>query len=440
MDPQAAPRKVCIVGAGSSGITAAKTLHERGIDFDCFERGSAIGGNWRYRNDNGLSAAYSSLHINTSKEKMAYSDFPMPSSYPDYPHHSQIVDYFETYVDHFGFRDKIRFKTTVEKIEKADAEGHPGAWRVTLEGGESHLYKAVLIANGHHWAKRLPTFPGHFDGQTLHAHDYKTFEGLEGKKVLIVGIGNSGVDIASEVCRVAERTYLSTRRSAHILPKYAFGKPIDHFSTPLSSLFPLLLQRIFFEFLLKVVKGDQARFGVPKPSHHILQAHPTISEDLLSLVGHGKLQVVSDIECLARDGVILKTGRCEPIDVIIYCTGYHICFPFLDPKLVRTENNEIRLYRHVVHPQHQDLYFIGLVQPLGAVMPLAEAQAVWVAQLIKEEVQLPSRANMEQCIKSDLQAMHKRYVKSDRHSIQVDFYPYLRQLKIESRTRGRSRK
>ena len=429
----AAPTKVCIVGAGSSGIAAAKTLHERGIDFDCFERGSAIGGNWRYLNDNGLSAAYASLHINTSKDKMAFSDYPMPSSYPDYPHHSQIVAYFESYVDHFGFRDKIRFKTTVEKIEKADAEGHPGAWRVTLEGGESQLYKAVLVANGHHWAKRLPSFPGHFEGQTLHAHDYKTFAGFEGKNVLIVGIGNSGVDIASEVCRVAAKTMLSTRRSAHILPKYAFGKPIDHFTSPMSSKVPMFVQQIFFKLVLGLTRGDQAKLGIPRPSHHLLQAHPTVSEELPSLVGHGRVKMRPDIEKLDGDGVVFKDGSRDQVDVIIYCTGYYIRFPFLAPELVRTENNQVRLYRHVVHPDHPNLYFIGLVQPLGAVMPLAEAQSVWIAEVLRGKAKLPSREKMEKAIDHDLTAMRKRYVTSDRHTIQVDFYPYLHQVQREAR-------
>ena len=225
--------KVCVVGAGSSGIVAAKVLAGHGIDFDCFEKGSGIGGNWRFRNDNGMSASYASLHINTSKEKMAYSDFPMPDDYPDYPHHSQILDYFEHYVDHFKLRDRIRFQTEVRSIEPTDS----GRWKVEVEGPNgpgTHDYDAVLVANGHHWSPRMPEppFPGSFDGRVFHSHDYETFEGFEGKRALIVGIGNSAVDIACEVCRVADATFLSTRRSAHILPKYAFGKPIDHFTRP----------------------------------------------------------------------------------------------------------------------------------------------------------------------------------------------------------------
>lgn len=434
--PAAAPTKVCLIGAGSSGIAAAKTLHENGIDFDCFETGSAIGGNWRYQNDNGMSAAYASLHINTSKEKMAYSDFPMPESYPDYPHHSLVVQYFESYVDHFGFRSKIRFLTPVARVEKADAEGHPGAWRVTLQNGESQLYKAVLVANGHHWSKRVPEFPGHFAGRTLHAHDYKTFTGLEGKNVLVVGIGNSGVDIASEVCRVAATTLLSTRRSAYILPKYAFGVPIDHFTSPLSTKIPTFLQQMVFKLILRITRGDQAKLGIPKPAHDLLQAHPTVSEELPSLVGHGRVKMRPDLERLDGDGVVFKDGRRDPVDVIIWCTGYDIRFPFLAPELMAAEHNQVRLYRHVVHPEHSGLYFIGLVQVLGAVMPAAEAQAKWIAQVLRGEAALPSRAAMEKAIDGDLAAMRKRYVTSDRHTIQVDFYPYLEQVRREARRRA----
>lgn len=428
-----APTKVCIIGAGSSGIAAAKVLHQQGVDFDCFEKGSAIGGNWRYQNDNGMSAAYASLHINTSKDKMAYSDFPMPASYPDYPHHSLIVDYFESYVDHFGFRSKIRFRTPVARVAKADGEGHPGAWRVTLENGESALYRAVLVANGHHWSKRIPTFPGHFAGRTLHAHDYRTFAGLEDKNVLVVGIGNSGVDIASEVCRVARKTLLSTRRSAYILPKYAFGVPIDHFTSPLSAKIPTFIQQLFFKLILRLTRGDQAKLGIPRPAHDLLQAHPTVSEELPSLVGHGRVEMRPDIDKLDGDGVIFKDGRRDPVDAIIWCTGYDIRFPFLAPELMQADHNEVRLYRHVVHPDHPGLYFIGLVQVLGAVMPVAEAQSEWIAQVLLGRAALPPRAAMEKAIAGDLAAMRQRYVKSDRHTIQVDFYPYLAQVRREAR-------
>ncbi len=426
------PDRVCVIGAGSSGIVAAKVLKQQGIAFDCFEKGSGIGGNWRYRNDNGMSAAYASLHINTSKTRMAYSDFPMPEDYPDYPHHSQILDYFEDYVDHFEVRPHIRFGTSVTDVTP---EGGQGGWRVTTDGGEAATYGAVLVSNGHHWDPKLPDFPGRFDGRARHSHAYETSDGLEGKRVLVVGIGNSGVDVACEASRVAARTFLSTRRSAHILPKYALGKPIDLYTTPASSRLPLALQRLGFEALLRVACGPQDRFGVPKPEHALLQAHPTISADLLNLVGHGKIRIKPNVEQLQGDRVAFADGGVEEVDEIIYATGYRISFPFFAPELLEPRDNELRLYRHVVHPELPGLFFIGLIQPLGAIMPLAEQQATWVAKVLNGEVALPDREVMERRIDADAEKMRRRYVASPRHTIQVDYFPYLDLLRKEMRRR-----
>ena len=427
-------KKVCVIGAGSSGIVAAKVMAHHGIEFECFEKGSGIGGNWRFRNDNGMSASYASLHINTSKEKMAYSDYPMPDDYPDYPHHSQILDYFEDYVDHFGIRDRIRFQTEVKSVEPTET----GKWQVRVEGPDgpkSAEYDAVLVANGHHWCPRMPEppFPGSFDGRAFHSHEYETFEGFEGKRALIVGIGNSAVDIACEVCRVADKTFLSTRRSAHILPKYAFGKPIDHYTSPISAKTPVALQRRFFEVILGISRGSQESFGVPEPSHHILQAHPTISADLLNLVGHGKIQMKPNLERLHGDGVVFVDGSREEVDIVVYATGYKIRFPFLSPELLNTDANEVQLFRHVVHPDLKGLYFLGLIQPLGAIMPLAEAQAEWIGKLLTGQAGLPDRDHMLRAIKDDRESTRRRYVTSKRHTIQVDFYPYLFQIQKEMR-------
>src|SRR4051794_17839310 len=193
--------KVCVIGAGSSGIASSQVLHARGIPFDCFEKGSGVGGNWRYGNDNGMSSAYQSLFINTSRRMMAYASYPMPDSYPDYPHHSQIAAYFDDYVDHFGFRDRIRFNTSVERVEPAGDR-----WRVTLDDGTETDYDAVLVANGHRWNPRYPEppFPGQdsFTGHALHAHHYREpDERFRDRNVLVLGIGNSATDIAVETSR-----------------------------------------------------------------------------------------------------------------------------------------------------------------------------------------------------------------------------------------------
>lgn len=425
-------RAVCVIGAGSSGIVALKVLHQHGLEVDCFERGSGIGGNWRFRNDNGMSAAYASLHINTSKQRMAYSDYPMPDSYPDYPHHSQILDYFEDYVDHFDVRSRIRFNTTVEAVQPTG----DGGWRVRLDSAEEREYRAVLVANGHHWDPKLPDFPGSFAGRARHSHEYETPEGLEGQRVLVLGIGNSGVDIACESSRVAAKTFLSTRRSAHILPKYVFGRPIDHLASPASSRLPESIQRMMYKIILKVGRGPQETFGVPEPEHHILAAHPTISADLLNLVGHGRITMKPDVERLDGHTVHFTDGSQEEIDEIVWATGYKVTFPFFDPALIDTRDNEVPLYRNVIHFDRPGLYFIGLIQPLGAVMPLAEAQSRWVAKLLTDECTLPDRPTMEKHYQRDREEMARRYVKSTRHTLQVDFFPYLHTIDREI-ARGR---
>src|SRR6516225_1759206 len=184
---------VCLIGAGSSGIAVAKTLHQRGIPFDCYEKSDRVGGNWVFGNRNGMSSAYRSLHINTSRERMEYTDFPMPKSYPDFPHHTHIAKYFDDYVDHFGFRDKIKFETGVEQAER----GADGVWAITLDSGETRQYDVLLVANGHHWDPRWPepAFPGQFDGKQMHSHYYVENSELRDKNVLVVGIGNSAMDI-----------------------------------------------------------------------------------------------------------------------------------------------------------------------------------------------------------------------------------------------------
>jgi len=432
------PAKVCIIGAGCSGLAAANVLHARGLPYDCFEMSSGIGGVWRYRNDNGLSAAYDSLHINTSKERMAFEDFPMPDHYPDYLHHSQVLAYFEAYVDHFGFRDTITFRTEVTDVSPVEE----GAYDVTTRNrdtGEHHTerYGAVIVANGHHWDPQWPSFRGSFDGQEIHSRDYTTSEQLRDRRVLVVGVGNSGLDIASQAARVAKRAVVSTRRGAHIMPKYLLGRPSDHWLTPATSQLPLAIQRLGMRLMLWLTRGDQEAYGFPRPPHPLGAEHPSISSDVLDHIGHGRLSVRPNIERMEGDTVRFVDGTTEAFDLIVYATGYHISFPFFDDDVLSIEGNEVRFYRYVVPPRRPNLYFIGLVQPLGAVMPISERQSKWVADLLDGTAGLPPINQMEEAIEQTREAVRQRYTHSKRHTIQVDFHPYMAQLARE-REKGRS--
>ncbi len=429
-------KKVCVIGAGASGIAAAKVLHERNIPFDCYEMSSGIGGVWRYNNDNGRSAAYRSLHINTSKQRMNYSDFPFPDDYPTYPHHSEILQYFENYVDHFGFRDKIQFKTCVEHIEpRAD-----GYFDVRLSSGETLVYGSVIIANGHHWHPRLPDppFKGDFDGEEIHSNDYKVPEPYADKNVLVVGIGNSGVDIAVDISRVAEQVYLATRSGAYVIPKYLLGKPTDQWVTPITSVLPTWLQSTLLNVLRFLTVGRQKTYGVPVPKSPMYAQHPTVSSDLLHYVGHGKIKIKPNIDYKDIHDVVFEDGTRAKIDSIIYATGYNIRFPFLDDTVINTEDNDISLYHLTVHPDYEGLYVIGLCQPLGAIMPISERQSIWVADLIEGKAALPSKSEMVQEIQSRKARIQKRYDRSPRHTIQVDFFPFMNDLQREIE-RGKAR-
>jgi dimethylaniline monooxygenase (N-oxide forming) len=433
-----AASRVCVIGAGSSGIASCQVLHARGIPFDCFEKGSDVGGNWRYGNDNGMSSAYRSLFINTSKRAMQYASYPMPDDYPDYPHHTQIAAYFDDYVDHFGFRDRITFDTEVTRVEPGDGRG----WEVTRADGATYRYGAVLVANGHHWDPKYPEppFPGQedFEGEQLHAHHYREpDERFREKSVLVLGIGNSATDIAVETSRVSRMTFLAMRRGAHVIPKYMKGTPTDELGSELTSRLPFFVQRSMYSRLIKQVQGRMEDYGLPKPDHKLGEAHPTISSDLLPRIGHGRIAPKPNIDRIEGRRVLFGDGSAEEVDTIVWCTGYRINFPFLAPELLDATDNRVPLYRRVVHPDRPGLYFIGLVQPLGAIMPLAEAQSEWIADVLEGKVELPSPERMHRVLEREDRRMRRRYVASTRHTIQVDFYPYMRTIKRERRRRRR---
>jgi dimethylaniline monooxygenase (N-oxide forming) len=423
--------RACIIGAGSSGIAVVKALHERGIPFDCFEKSDEVGGNWVFGNRNGMSAAYRDLFINVSRERMSYSDFPMPTSYPDFPHHTHIREYFNDYVDHFGLRELITFQTGVEHADRrAD-----GSWEIALDSGETRLYDALLVANGHHWDPRWPepAFPGAdtFAGEQLHAHSYLDNSLFADRDVVILGMGNSAMDIAVESSYVAAHTYLSARHGAWIIPKYVFGKPVDQL--PNDPRVPFAIRQRMIHQIIRSYTGDPERYGLPKPDHKFGESHPTVSGRILDRIAHGTITPVPNIASLEGSQVRFADGRAVDADVVVYCTGYRITFPFFDPDLVSAPDNHIELFRRVFHPDIPGLYFIGLLQPLGAIMPLAEAQGEWAGDHLLGDYLLPSPAQVRADIAADQAAMRKRYVASKRHTIQVDFNDYLRDLDAERR-------
>ena len=428
----------CVIGAGSCGIAAVKALAARGFAVDCYEKSDRVGGLWVWGNRNGLSAAYRSLHINTSRERMEYSDFPMPKSYPDFPHHTHIAEYFDNYVDHFGFRDRIHFETGVERARQAA----DGTWEIRLDSGDTRRYDALLVANGHHWDPRWPepVFPGSedFQGVQLHSHDYRGEDPnyFRDKTVVVLGMGNSAMDIAVEASFSAEHVYLAARRGAHVVPKYLFGRPIDQLGG--STKIPFEVRRKLLQGMLKVYLGDMERYGLPKPDHRFGDAHPTVSSDILSRMAHGTISAKPNIASLTRDSVRFADGSEVQADIVVYCTGYGVTFPFFEEGLISAPDNDLPLFRRTFHPEVGNVFFIGLLQPLGAIMPIAEHQSTWVCDNLSGRYSLPAPVALRADIERERERMFKRYVRSKRHTMQVDFDDFLAALAKERR-RGEER-
>jgi cation diffusion facilitator CzcD-associated flavoprotein CzcO len=430
---------VCVIGAGVSGLTACKALSDFGVPHTCFEASDEVGGNWYFGNPNGWSSAYRSLHIDISKPSISFRDFPMPDRYPDYPHHTHIFEWLRDYADAFALRERIRFNSPVRRAERGSA----GGWQITLEDGTQQRFDALLVCNGHHWDPRYPEFPGAFDGPQIHSHVYvdpSTPLDLYGKRVLVVGIGNSAVDIVSELARktVSDTVFISTRSGAYVVPKYIFGKPADQVvkTNPRVSV---ALQRRMAGWMPRVFSGRMEDFGLPTPNHKFLDAHPTVSSELLGRLGAGDAVAKGDVDELLGDRVRFADGSVERVDAIIYATGYKVSFPFFDEGFLSAPENVLPLYKRMLRPGIDDLAFIGLGQAIPTIFPFAELQSKLAARWLAGDWAPPPRAEMEAEIVRDEAFHNGHFVSKPRHTMQLEWYTFEHELKTRSIPAGQAR-
>ncbi len=421
--------RYCIIGAGPSGLTAAKNLKKLGIPFTVLEREDDAGGTWYYGSSAG--GVYRSTHLISSKPMTAYPDFPMPDDYPDYPNHVQVLAYLRSYAAHFGLYEHILFGVNLERVERAE----DGSWDVMLTRWgrrETRRYRGLIIANGHHREPKYPSFPGAFSGKVLHSHDYKTPDVLVGKRVLVVGAGNSGCDIAVEAAQHAAKVFHSVRRGYHFIPKYAFGVPIDQFNeTALRLRLPLPVRRIVSGLLLRMLRGDPARFGLPKADHRLFEAHPVVNSQLLYALGHGDITPKPNVKELLGERVLFEDGSEEELDLIVYATGYGLSFPFIDEAHLNWKGGP-NLYLHLMHPQYDNLFMAGLIQPDSGQFWLVDQQMQLVARFIRAQAENPEGAERLRRIKAaspDEVRGGIAHLATERHFLEVEHFSYSRKLR-----------
>ncbi|KAM9384190.1 flavin-containing monooxygenase 5-like [Pholidichthys leucotaenia] len=437
-------RRVAVIGGGSSGLACIKCCLDEGLEPVCFESSDDIGGLWRFKEnpEPDRASIYHSVIINTSKEMMCFSDFSIPAHFPNYMHNALIMDYFRMYADHFQLTKHIRFNTKVLQIKQKSDFSHSGQWVVETESKngkkERHIFDAVMICIGHHCQPNFPLhdFPGidTFKGKYFHSRDYKAPEEWRDKKVIVIGIGNSGGDIAVELSRVTKQLYLSTRRGGWILNRVSDnGMPVDLlFNRMLNNIRKILPFGLFNSIREGRLnrRFDHSLYNL-KPKHRLFSQHPTVNDELPNRILSGTVQVKPNIRRFCGSSVEFDDGSVvEDIDLVVFATGYTFSFPFLASQVVSVSKNKASLFKYVFPPELErpTLAIIGLVQPIGAIMPISEMQARWATRVFKGCVKLPSLAVMQNDIQNKKDAMAKRYVTTQRHTIQVDYISYMDEI------------
>ena len=410
-----------IVGAGPSGLAAARALRAARVPFDVVERHRDVGGIWDL--ENAETPMYESAHFISSKTLSAFDDFPMPAAYPDYPSQPLILDYIRAFADRFDLRPHIEFGTGVRRATP-DTDG---SWEVELGNGDRRRYRGVIAAVGHNWEPIIPTYPGSFAGDAYHSVRYRSPSEFDGKRVLIVGGGNSACDIACDAATRARRTIISMRRGYHFLPKHVFGKPTDAFFRSGPHLSPMIAQPLL-STLLKFLVGDLRRFGLPAPDHKVLESHPIMNTQILHFLAHGGIAAKPDIVRLDGRRVQFADGTAEEVDLVIWATGYHATIPFLTHEHAAPDKVGPELFAALFVPRLPNLYVLGHFESDGGAYPLVSKQAELVALLARSDADNPgaTRRWIERLTagRSPDLSGGVRYVKSPRHANYAQFETY----------------
>ncbi|PIC35760.1 hypothetical protein B9Z55_015014 [Caenorhabditis nigoni] len=438
-------KRVAVIGAGASGLPSIRHGLLYGADVTCFEASDDVGGLWRYKShDTKESSVMKTTVINTSKEMTAYSDFPPQENLANFMHNNEMLNYLKAYAEHHGLMKHIKLRHKVLNIERSENYEADGTWKVTYQNPEGKVFEdmfdGVLVCSGHHAIPHWPTpFQGQneFKGRIVHSHDYKDHKGYEDKVVVVVGIGNSGIDVAVEQSRIAKQVYLVTRRGTWLIPKLETrGLPFDVIMNTrffsLYKLFPQSMLNSLVEYRINQ-RVDHDLYGL-KPSHRVFSAHPSLNDELPNRIANGTVRIKPNIKKFDGYSIHFEDGTVVPhVDEVVMSTGFSFEFDLIEKgKLVPVTENEVDLFKYmfpVATSDHNSLCIIGLIQPFGSIMPVSEQQSrVFFANLFSGNQIIPKKNQMSEDVANKKEAMAQQFVKSRRHTIQVDYIPYMDEL------------
>lgn len=418
-------KRVCVIGAGPSGIAAIKNIREVGIDVVGYDANHDVGGNWIYNEKSSHSSVFETTHIISSKTLSQYEDFPFDPSVADYPSHQELYTYFQSYAEHFDLYRSIEFNTLVQHCKRVDNT----KWSIRIkQNGKERIeeFTDLVVCNGHHWLPKYPNYPGKFSGEMIHSHQFKKAAPFANKKVLVIGGGNSACDVAVETSRISKKTSISWRRGYRIVPKFIFGKPTDIFASKISFI-PTAIRNLLAGMIARLIVGPNRFYGLQKVTHKMGATHPTLNSELLYKIRHGKVHPKVDISHFDEAKVHFKDGTNEEFDAIIACTGYVLSHPFFDKNFIDYSSGSVPLYLKMFHETYENLYFIGMFQPLGCIWPGSEQQSKLAARALKGKWKRPM--NIKALCEREVTHPHIKQISSSRHTITVDFHRFLNDLK-----------
>jgi len=426
--PSSADRDTwCVIGAGPSGLAALRHLTACGLPVECLEREQGLGGNWLF--GSGTSRVFASTRLISSQRLTEFADFPLPRHWPAYPDHRQCLAYLRSYAAHFQLEPLIKTGVGVESIDPA---GPPGSgWIVRTSEATARRYRGVVIASGHNHVPRLPDLPGEFTGTLLHAAEYKSPTmpvPIAGRRVLVIGGGNSGCDIAVECSRQAGLTVHSTRRGYYVVPRMVMGRPADLRSERLLRMgAPTWLRRLVAARVIARTVGLPWKHGLPRPDHRLFETHPVVNSDLLAQIDAGRIRPAGDVAGFDGPTVVFRDGTRESFDVVIAATGYVTTFPFIDCRLLGadTASGIPNLFLNLLHPVRDDIAVVGLIQPDSGQWGITDIQAKLVARMARAARGSPQASGWLYARRQrPTPPARIRYVDSPRHALEVEHYSY----------------